>query len=121
MTILGDCSECPKGIIDLAKNSDLLVHEATLENEFVEKAASYGHSTPSIAADVANKINARTLILNHFSQRYKPLDYVKIENSTQVTVEDEIEDSVQKLVDEAKLTFKGDILAAYDFLYYKIN
>lgn len=46
LTILGDCCECPKGILDLAQNSDLVIHEATVENSLEEKALSYGHSTP---------------------------------------------------------------------------
>ena len=46
ITVLGDCSECPKGILDLAQNSDLLIHEATVEIALEEKALSYGHSTP---------------------------------------------------------------------------
>jgi ribonuclease Z len=48
LTILGDCQECPEPILRLAQNSDVLVHEATLENAFVEKALARGHSTPSI-------------------------------------------------------------------------
>ena len=47
ITILGDCFECSESLIGLACNSDVLVHEATLENAFKEKAVSNGHSTPS--------------------------------------------------------------------------
>ena len=44
---MGDCYECSPAIIELAKNSDVLVHEATLEDAFKAKAISNGHSTPS--------------------------------------------------------------------------
>lgn len=67
------------------------------------------------------------MILNHFSQRYKPIDYLKEttnkaseEIKSETTPEDEIEDSVQKLVDEAKLTFNGPVTAAYDFFTYRV-
>ncbi len=54
ITILGDCFECSESMIKLAQNSDVLIHEATLENAFKEKAISNGHSTPSIFKFVYN-------------------------------------------------------------------
>ena len=38
-------------MLKLAMNSDVLVHEATLENAFEEKAVGNGHSTPSKVFD----------------------------------------------------------------------
>ena len=79
-----------------------------------------------IATDVANKVNAKTLILNHFSQRYKPVNYEKEKKENNNSVqnnennEDDIEDNVQKLIDEAKLTFSGNILAAYDLFTFRV-
>ncbi len=35
--------------------------------------------------------------------------------------DDEIEDNVQKLIDETRLGFDGNILAAYDFFTYKLS
>jgi ribonuclease Z len=52
LAILGDCQECPAAILKLAMNSDVLVHEATLENAFLNKALSRGHSTPSEYTDL---------------------------------------------------------------------
>ncbi len=121
ITILGDCYECPADMLNLAQNSDVLIHEATLENSFKEKAVSNGHSTPSIACHVANQVNAKCLILNHFSQRYKPIGYVRDADKTKNQIDDDEEDAfVQKLVDEAKNDFKGSLIASYDLFCYKI-
>ena len=84
VAILGDTYD-PSPISSLAENSDLLVHEATNAHlpgidpntkdtdtfEYVEtRTKSRGHSTPQMAGLFAKRINAKRLILNHFSARY---------------------------------------------------
>jgi ribonuclease Z len=60
-----------KAIIELAKNADLLIHEATFENEMEPRALEDGHSTPNIAAKTAKAAAVKKLILTHISARYK--------------------------------------------------
>jgi ribonuclease Z len=60
-----------KSLLKLAENADLLIHEATFEDELVDKAKEDGHSTPSQAAQIAKKAQAKRLILTHVSSRYK--------------------------------------------------
>ena len=55
----------------ICEGSDLLVHEATLENALYSKAIEYGHSTPEMAAKFASFVNAKKLCLSHLSPRYK--------------------------------------------------
>jgi len=58
-------------IADLAENADLLIHEATFEDELRERAIEDGHSTPSMAAQTAKKARVNWLVLTHISARYK--------------------------------------------------
>ncbi|AGO12686.1 AaceriADR212Cp [[Ashbya] aceris (nom. inval.)] len=54
----------------IGKHSDLLIHEATLDNELLEDAKKKRHSTINEAISVSNAMGARKVILTHFSQRY---------------------------------------------------
>jgi ribonuclease Z len=59
------------GLVKLAKNADLLIHDATLDDSLAERANEEGHSTPSQAAETALKAKAKRLVLNHISARYR--------------------------------------------------
>lgn len=68
-------------LAEISQNADMLIHEST--NAFlppfdkgtymdVERfAVAHGHSTPQMAGAFARRIKARTLVLTHFSPRYK--------------------------------------------------
>lgn len=56
--------------VDIGYNSDLLLHESTLDNELIEEAISKKHSTMIEAINVAKYMNCKKLILTHFSTRY---------------------------------------------------
>ncbi|XP_066993348.1 zinc phosphodiesterase ELAC protein 1 [Anabrus simplex] len=91
VTVLGDTFD-PSRIAELARNSDVLIHEATVEDALMEKAIETGHSTPSMAAKFALSIGVKLLVLNHVSQRYKSLE----------SDDDDEACSVMKLLDEAR-------------------
>ncbi len=63
-----------ENLVRLAENADLLIHEATFEDEMKERAMEDGHSTPSMAAETAKKAGVKRLILTHISARYKDAD-----------------------------------------------
>ena len=84
IVILGDTYD-PSPIEELAREADLIVHEATnahlpgvdsrtkAEDTYEsvkERTKSRGHSTPQMAGEFAKRIGARNLFLNHFSSRY---------------------------------------------------
>lgn len=69
VTILGDTRPCA-GALELSRNADLVVHEATFAHELAEMAYQYHHSTARQAAELAKEAAAGALLLTHFSSRY---------------------------------------------------
>jgi len=69
----GDTGPSEK-IAKLAEFADLLIHEATFEDEMNERAIEDGHSTPSMAAKIAKVASVKHLVLTHISARYKNAD-----------------------------------------------
>jgi ribonuclease Z len=59
-----------KKFAKFATKTDLLIHDATLDDDLAERAKEDGHSTPEQAAKNAKKANAKRLILTHISARY---------------------------------------------------
>lgn len=92
IVILGDTCDSSL-IIPYAMECDLILHEATNENCDHAKAKSHGHSTPGMAGEFAKTVNAKQLVLTHFSNRYK-------------------EEEREKLVIEARVGFCSDKVIA---------
>lgn len=78
ITIILDTS-FTKNIEDLAKNSDILISEATYLDDLKDKAQEYKHLTAAQAAQLAKNSKSKKLILTHFSQRYKDINDIKKE------------------------------------------
>ena len=73
ITYSGDTTPCEE-LIEMAKESTILIHEATYIEEDSDKAEENYHSTSSDAALIAKKSNAKRLILTHISTRYNDTD-----------------------------------------------
>ncbi|MBL1075951.1 ribonuclease Z [Nocardia sp. 2] len=83
------------GVHELAQGVDMLVIEATFTDADEHLAKEFGHLTARQAAAVAARAGARTLVLTHFSQRYRTLD---------------------DHLAEARAEFSGEIVVAEDLM-----
>jgi len=90
ITYSGDLKPC-ESLINLGRDSDILIHEATFAKALAEIAEEKKHSTSIDAANDAKKMNAKQLILTHISARYS-------------------EDAL-KLLQEAKEIFPNTLIA----------
>jgi ribonuclease Z len=120
VVIMGDtCSG--RHMHALAKNADVLIHEAT--NGFISEAMGaeigspaqleksmreQGHSTPQMAGSFARQINARQLVLTHFGGRYNG-DHSEYNMSLMWRLEDMARETSQ-------LMGPNDVIAAWDLL-----
>ncbi|MHA1914895.1 MAG: ribonuclease Z [Promethearchaeota archaeon] len=78
-------------LIEMGKNSDILIHEATFAEKLAKTALEKKHSTSRDAAFDAKSMNAKQLILTHISTRYQ--------------------EDAENLLQEAKEIFSNTILA----------
>jgi len=90
ITIIMDTS-VNSNMLEIARNSDLLITEATYAEKEANLAKEYKHLTAKQAAQIAKKSKSKRLILTHISQRYGNNENI--------------------LLNEAKKTFKDTILA----------
>ena len=104
VVLLGDTYD-PSGVMAAGAGADVLVHEATLPDQWTDRAVSRGHSTPRMAGDVARRMGARNLVLTHFSPRFEERDD-----------ESERWPSVDALVDSAASESGGPVIGAKDFM-----
>jgi ribonuclease Z len=70
VVILGDTRYC-SGAQLLARDADVLVHEATFAMDKQELAYSFDHATSTDAARIAQEAGANALIMTHISSRYQ--------------------------------------------------
>lgn len=75
ITYSGDTVPCG-ALVNIGENSDVLIHEATMEDDLKDQALVKRHSTVSQAIDIGRQMNAKFVILIHFSQRYAKIPMI---------------------------------------------
>ena len=78
------CSDtiCNWKYLDMITNVDLLYHESTFMHDMVERAKETFHTTALEAAEITLKANAKSLLIGHFSARYRELEPMLQESLT---------------------------------------
>ncbi len=89
--------------VDLAKDADVLIHEATFAHQDSQMAFDRLHSTSTMAAQTALAAGARNLIMSHFSPRYAPGNAIELKD----------------LLEEGQAIFPNTKMA-YDFMTYEV-
>lgn len=91
------------GAVELAKDADVLIHEATFAHQDSQMAFDRLHSTSTMAAQTALAAGVRKLLMTHFSPRYAPGNAIELKD----------------LLTEARAIFpKTDM--AHDFMEYEV-
>lgn len=68
--------------VESIKGVDLLYHETTFLHELVDRAVQTFHSTALEAGEVAAAVEAKKLLIGHYSARYKDLEPLLMEAKT---------------------------------------
>ncbi len=89
--------------VELSRDADVLIHEATYAHQDAQLAFDRLHSTSTMAAQVAYTAGVKHLIMTHFSPRYAPGNPIVLDD----------------LLTEARAIFPSTELA-YDFLNYEV-
>ncbi|KAF4771296.1 hypothetical protein N7455_007717 [Penicillium solitum] len=79
----GDCRPSDKFAV-IGQDSTVLIHEATFQPDMVGSARAKRHSTSSEAIEVGRRMQARAVLLTHFSQRYQKVAFVDKRNPRKV-------------------------------------
>lgn len=85
ITYSGDTMPC-QDLVQLGMNSDLLIHEATMEDELEHEAKIKMHSTTSQAIQIGKDMNAKFILLTHFSQRYARVPRISVNIANNVGI-----------------------------------
>jgi ribonuclease Z len=86
LTFSGDTRPIPK-LVNMGEDSDLLIHEGTMENCLIKDAIIKKHCTFTEAIEVGKDMRAKFTLLTHFSARYSKIPLLdEIENEENVGV-----------------------------------
>lgn len=120
VVILGDT--CDSSLIaDAAMDADILIHEATFDNQLKVKAAQSLHSTAGMAGAFAARVKAKKLVLTHFSSRYEVMSISEAVNVDYDSSDSDDLISTPRLLREASQQCDSLLVAANDYMEHTID
>ncbi|KAJ4316871.1 hypothetical protein N0V94_005213 [Neodidymelliopsis sp. IMI 364377] len=92
----GDCRPS-QPFARIGRDTTVLIHEATFDDELQDDARAKKHSTTSEALGIGAKMNAKAVVLTHFSQRYQKIPVLQTVQDGEQSDTDAIEATVEEL------------------------
>ncbi|MCX6748822.1 MAG: ribonuclease Z [Candidatus Pacearchaeota archaeon] len=86
-----------KNMVEIAKDADLLISEATYTENEAELAKDYKHLTAKQAAETAKKAKVEKLILTHISQRYENREKILLNEARKIFKNTELAEDLMAL------------------------
>jgi ribonuclease Z len=110
----GDCRPSHR-FATIGKGATLLIHEATFDDELQGDAYAKKHSTTSEALSIGRRMEARRILLTHFSQRYQKIPVMDSHGGKDQVAIVAFDYMKVKLKDFAKLdVFKPALMKLYE-------
>jgi ribonuclease Z len=86
----GDCRPS-QPFTKIGRDTTVLIHEATFDDELEGDARAKKHSTTSEALGIGARMNAKAVVLTHFSQRYQKIPVLQtVQDGESSSAEEEI-------------------------------
>lgn len=104
----GDCRPS-RNFAAIGRDSTVLVHEATFDDELRGDAVAKKHSTTGEALDVGVQMGCKAVVLTHFSQRYQKIPVLKSTEEGEEGKEVEMRDVVREEEEGADEGEEGNV------------
>ncbi|KAJ0425836.1 hypothetical protein BJY00DRAFT_273837 [Aspergillus carlsbadensis] len=127
----GDCRPSAN-FAKIGKDSTVLIHEATFNEDMVGSAIAKKHSTAGEAIEVGRKMRARAILLTHFSQRYQKVAVAtsrQLERAQQGAVDPSGQDDPSDDIKKANISTGADkpppavvpVVTAFDHMRVRVG
>lgn len=120
VAISSDTRHCPN-VTTLARNADLLIHECTFPEAFIQHRAKTGvgtfnHTTPTQVGEVAAEAGAKALVATHFGHFDSTSTVLKRAAGAHMPVELMGPHLLEEVARDIRRTFKGPLYLAHDLM-----